>query len=144
MCTALKWTGRYVKRVHLWTCRLLAEGTNRSSTMASKKRSIKMNRQIYFRVCLWVRRPLDELAGNFMLSRKGQCKWTCRLTPFRIAFILLHHLLISVNNLFHLYELKLLFLVLHKSLISVYSVAKFAHTKEVNIMPPGCVSWTRR
>ena len=33
-----------------------------------------------------------------MLSRKGQCKWTCRLTPFRIAFILLHHLVIFVNN----------------------------------------------
>ena len=33
-----------------------------------------------------------------MLSRKGQCKWTCRLMPFRIGFILLHHLVISVNN----------------------------------------------
>ena len=29
-----------------------------------------------------------------MLSRKGQCKWTCRLTPFRIAFILLNHIVI--------------------------------------------------
>ena len=31
-----------------------------------------------------------------MFSRMGQCKWTCRLTPFRIAFILLHLLVISV------------------------------------------------
>ena len=35
-----------------------------------------------------------------MLSRKGQCKWTCRLTPFRITFILLHHLIVSVNIFF--------------------------------------------
>ena len=90
--------GRYVKWVHMWTCRLLAEGTGGSSTMASKKRSIKMNRWIYFRVCLWVQRPLDELTGNCMLSRKGQCKLTCRLTLFRIAFVLLHLLVISVNT----------------------------------------------
>jgi len=115
------------------TCRLLAEGTSRSSIMASKKRSIKMNRYIYLRVCLWVQRPLDELTGNFMLSRKGQCKWTCRVTPFRIAFILLH-LVLSVNKCFHLCELKLLFRVLHKCLIS-----EFTHTKEGNSIPPNNV-----
>ena len=37
--------------------------------------------------------PVDTPTG-----RKGQCKWTCRLTPFRIAFILLHYPVISVNT----------------------------------------------
>ena len=63
-----------------------------------------------------------------MLSRKGQCKWRCRLMPFQIAFILLHHLVISVN--LHLYDLKLLFHILHKSLISLCLVAIFTYTKE--------------
>ena len=63
-----------------------------------------------------------------MLSRKEQCKWRCRLMPFQIAFILLHHLVISVN--LHLYDLKLFFHILHKSLISLCLVAIFTYTKE--------------
>ena len=58
--------------------------------------------------------PLEELTGNFMFSRKGQCKWTCRLTPFWIAFILLLHLVISVNILFSFIWAKLQNLHTHK------------------------------
>ena len=67
------------------------------SWLAGSEASRWTGRFFIFFVCLWVRRPLEELTGNFMLSRKGQCKWTCRLTPFPI-FILLHHIVISVNN----------------------------------------------
>ena len=129
MCTASKWTSRYVKRVHLWTCRLLAEGTSTSLIMASKKRSIKMNKLIYFRVCLWVRRPLDELTGNCKLSRKEQCKWTCRLTPFQIAFILLHHLVISVNNSSFIWAKTSFLCIAQVSYFSVFGCKFYTHER---------------
>ena len=130
------------EQVHLWRGRLIAEVTgrssivasqkrsiklNRSSIVASQKRSIKLNRYIYFRVCLWVRRPLDELTGNCMLSSKGQCKWTCRLTPFRIAFILLQRLVISINNSSFIWFK--LFSVYRTNLWFVHLVAKFTHKR---------------
>ena len=63
-----------------------------------------------------------------MLNRKGQCKWTCRLMPFHISFILLYDLVISINNS-SLIWLKLPCHVLHTSLILVYLVAKFTHKR---------------
>ena len=134
--------GASVEWVHLWTFRLVlvvAKAIGRSSVVASQKWSIKMNRQMYFCVCLWVWRLSDELTGNCMLSRKGQCKWTCRLTPFQIAFILLHRLEISVNNYGFIWAKTSFPCLAQVSYFSVFGCKICTHERREHYATDGCL-----
>ena len=74
-----------------------------------------------------------------MLSGKGQCKWTCRLTPFRIAFILLHHLVILVNTFSFIWAKTYFPCIAQVSYFIVFGCKIYTHERREHYATRGCL-----